>query len=218
MRLAKHSTTKFAAVFTLFAASGVAAGRSSTAGPTLPNFVLRTHDNKPVRFYDDLIKGKTVVISFMFTSCKAICPMTNANLLKVQRALGDHVGRDVFFYSLSLDPKADTPAVLSKYARSIGAGPGWTFLTGKPEDLESLRRTLGLFDPDPKVDADKTQHGALIVYGNDATGKWSVLPSLGNAERIANAVRRLLGAGASTQAQGVGQALPPANPNPSRDR
>jgi protein SCO1/2 len=218
MRLTGRVISQFAAVFTLFAASGVAAGRSSAAAPTLPNFVLRTQDNKPVRFYDDLIKGKTVVISFMFTSCKAICPMTNANLLKVQKALGDHVGRDVFFYSLSLDPKADTPAVLSKYARSIGAKPGWTFLTGKPEDLESLRRTLGLFDPDPKVDADKTQHGALIVYGNDTTGRWSVLPSLGNAERIANAVLRLLGAGASTQAQAVGQTLPPANPNPSRDR
>jgi Asp-tRNA(Asn)/Glu-tRNA(Gln) amidotransferase A subunit family amidase len=72
-----------------------------------------------------LIKGKTVVISFMFSSCKAICPMTNANLLKVQKALGDHMGRDVFFYSLTLDPKTDTPEVLHKYARTIGAKPGY---------------------------------------------------------------------------------------------
>jgi protein SCO1/2 len=196
-----RAISQFAAVFTLFAASGVAADRSSAAGPALPNFVLRTQADRPVRFYDDLIKGKTVVISFMFTSCKAICPMTSANLLKVQKALGDHVGRDVFFYSLSLNPKADSPAVLNKYAKAIGAGRGWTFLTGKSEDLESLRRTLGLFDPDPKVDADKTQHGALIVYGNDAIGRWSVIPALGDPERIATAVRRVMPTGVRTQAQ-----------------
>src|SRR5471030_3505022 len=86
-------------------------------------------DLNPVRFYDDLIKGRTVVISFMFTSCKAICPRTSANLLKVRSALGDHVGRDVFFYSLTLDPATDSPAVLNQYARKIGVGPGWTFLT-----------------------------------------------------------------------------------------
>jgi protein SCO1 len=163
------------------------------AAAELPNVVLRTQDNKPVRFYDDLVKGRTVVISFMFTSCKAICPRTSANLLKVRDALGGHVGRDVFFYSLTLDPATDTPAVLNRYAKKIGAGPGWTFLTGKTEDLELLRRKLGLFDPDPKVDADKTNHGALVVYGNDAVGRWSVMPSLADAGRIAAAVTRLMG-------------------------
>jgi protein SCO1/2 len=187
-----RTISQLATILTLFAASSVAADRPAAAGPTLPNFVLRTQADRPVRFYEDLIKGKTVVISFMFTSCRNICPMTNANLMKVQKALGDQVGRNVFFYSLSLDPKADTPAVLNKYAKSIGAKPGWTFLTGRPDDLESLRRTLGLFDRDPKVDADKTQHGALIVYGNDAVGRWSVIPSLGDPGRIATAVRRVM--------------------------
>jgi protein SCO1/2 len=199
MRFTMRTIPRFAAVFTLCAASGAAAGRPST-GLTLPNFVLRTQAGRPVRFYDDLIKGKTVVVSFMFTSCNTICPLTSANLLKVRKALGDHVGRDVFFYSLTLDPATDTAAVLDKYAKKIGAGPGWTFLTGKPDDLEALRRTLGLFDPDPKVDADKTQHGALIVYGNDAAGRWSVLPSLWDPERIATAVRRVMSAPAQARA------------------
>jgi len=176
------------------ASRSVAADRAAArSGPTLPNVLLRTQDNKPVRFYDDLIKGKTVVISFMFTSCKAICPMTNVNLLKVQKALGGHMGRDVFFYSLTLDPKTDTPEVLHKYAKAIGAKPGWTFLTGKAADLESLRRQLGFTDPDPKVDADKTQHGGLVVYGNDAAGRWSVMPSLADPTRIAAAVTRVIG-------------------------
>ena len=168
-------------------------GAADRGRPTLPNVILRTQDNQPVRFYDDLIKDKTVVISFMFTNCKAICPMTNANLLKVQKALGNHLGRDVFFYSLTLDPKADTPEALHKYAKAIGAKPGWTFLTGKFEDLELLRRRLGFTDPDPKVDADKTQHGGLVVYGNDAVGRWSVMPSLADPSRITEAVSRVIG-------------------------
>lgn len=174
----------------MLASESGAAGRG---GPTLPNVVLRTQDNRQVRFYDDLIKGKTVVISFMFTSCKAICPMTNVNLLKVQKALGDHMGRDVFFYSLTLDSRTDTPEALHKYARTIGAGPGWMFLTGKAEDLELLRRKLGFTDPDPKVDADKTQHGGLIAYGNDAFGRWSMMPSTADPNRIADSVRRVMG-------------------------
>jgi protein SCO1/2 len=181
--------------FAILAGNSIAADRTNTAGggPALPNVALRTQDNQPVRFYDDLIKGKTVVISFMFTSCKAICPMTNINLLKVQKALGDHLGRDVFIYSLTLDPATDTPEVLHKYARQIGARPGWTFLTGKSEDLELLRRKLGFTDPDPKVDADRAQHGGLIAYGNDAVGRWSMMPSLADPNRIAEAVTRLSG-------------------------
>jgi protein SCO1/2 len=185
-----RTTSVLLAVIALCASESGAADRG---GPTLPNVALRTQDNQAVRFYDDLIKGRTVVISFMFTSCKAVCPMTNVNLLKVQKALGDHMGRDVFFYSLTLDPKTDTPEVLHKYARSIGAKPGWTFLTGKAEDLELLRRKLGFTDPDPKVDADKTQHGGLIAYGNDAFGRWSMMPSTADPNRIAEAVTRVIG-------------------------
>ena len=193
-----HNASRLLIGIALCASQCAAADRpaaSGGGGPTLPNVGLLTQDSKPVRFYDDLIKGKTVVISFLFTSCKVICPRTTANLLKVQKALGDRMGRDVFFYSLTLDPATDTPEVLRKFAKRLGAKPGWTFLTGKPEDLELLRRKLGLFDPDPKVDADKTQHGAVIVYGNDAAGRWSMMPALADSERIADAVRRVMGYG-----------------------
>jgi len=160
-------------------------------GPELPNVILRTQDNKPVRFYDDLVKGRVVLINFMFTTCKTTCPMTGANLLKVQKALGAHLGRDIFMYSLTLDAATDTPQTLDKYARSIGAKSGWTFLTGKPADLEMLRRKLGFYDPDPKLDADRTQHGAIILFGNDAAGRWAMMPALANADRLVDAVIRI---------------------------
>src|SRR5207245_6181111 len=68
------------------------------------NVVLRTHENKEVRFYDDLLKDKTVLINFMYTACKGNCTLTTANLVQVQKALGQSVGRDSFFYSISVHP------------------------------------------------------------------------------------------------------------------
>src|SRR3989441_6032851 len=158
----------------------------------LPNVVLTTHENNTVRFYDDLVKGKVVLINFMFTSCKRFCPVTTPNLVKVQAALGDRVGRDVFLYSISLDPATDTPEVLKDYAKKVGAGPGWTFLTGKKETIDKLRRKLGVYDRDPVIDADITQHGGLVVYGNDAIGRWASISGLNKPEVIVRAVSRVV--------------------------
>src|SRR5262245_54554797 len=59
-----------------------------------PNVVLRTHEDREVRFYDDLLKNKIVVINFMYATCERICPLVTANLVQVQKLLGDRVGRD----------------------------------------------------------------------------------------------------------------------------
>lgn len=104
---------------------------------------MRTHDNRSVRFYDDLIKGKVVVINFMSAECEGICPGMTANLVRVQKLLGPRVGRDIFMYSITLEPDHDSPAVLSAYARDHGAGPGWAFLTGRREDSDAVGRVRG---------------------------------------------------------------------------
>jgi protein SCO1 len=97
-----------------------------------PKITLKTQDDQDVRIYDDLIKGKTFVINFMYTRCDgALCTKGTENLVRLQKALGDRLGREVFIYSITLDPEHDTPAVLKEYARTHGAKPGWTFLTGK---------------------------------------------------------------------------------------
>ncbi len=137
------------------------------------------------------IRGETVLINFMYTRCSGSCPLTTANLVKVQDALGERLGRDVFIYSISLDPAEDTPEVLAGYARDLGAKPGWTFLTGTLDDIGRLRRSLGLFDLDPSVDADRTRHSGLIVYGNEATGAWSAIPGLADPRRIVDAIARV---------------------------
>ncbi len=79
-----------------------------------PNTALVTQDGQPVRFFDDLIKDKVVAINFIFTTCTDSCPLETARLRQVQKLLGDRVGRDVFFYSISIDPETDTPEVLKQ--------------------------------------------------------------------------------------------------------
>ena len=98
-------------------------------------------------------------------------------------------------YSITLDPEVDTPEKLASYREAYGAGPGWTFLTGDHEDIEALRRKLGLVHPDPVLDKDKSQHGALVVYGNDRVGRWAAVPALTTAERILRTIEKALGWG-----------------------
>ena len=153
-----------------------------------PNFVLQTHDGASVRFYDDLIRGRIVAINMMYADCEGICPAMTGNLLKVQRALGDRVGRDIFMYSISLQPANDTPAVLNTYVQHHGIGPGWRFLTGRPDEIEVLRRKLGFVDPDPVLDRDKTNHTGVVLFGNEARDSWAACPALAPADQIVRSI------------------------------
>ena len=153
-----------------------------------PNVSLRTQAGTPVRFYDDLIKGKAVLINFMFTSCTSQCPLATANLVKVEEAIGDRLGRDVVMISVTVDAATDTPDVLKRYAGRYGTKPGWYVVTGTQKDVDAIRRRLGVLD-----DAtDKTQHTGMLVYGNDATGQWAATPVMAQPKTIARSVLRLL--------------------------
>jgi protein SCO1/2 len=132
------------------------------------NVALRTHKGKEVRFYDDLIKDEIVLINFMYTRCiDGICIPTSANLEKVHNLFGERIGRDIFIYSITLDPEYDTPEVLKKYAEGFDAKPGWHFLTGKKEDIERLRKKLGYVSPVPEEDKKKSYHVGMLRFGNE---------------------------------------------------
>lgn len=134
-----------------------------------PNVVLTTQDGKKVRFYDDVIRGKVVSLNFIYTQCGDVCPLDTAQLREVHRILGSRVGKDVHFYSISIDPKNDTPAVLRRYMRQFDIGQGWTFLTGKRSDIELIQRKLGIRIVEPKNIKD---HDTRLMVGNEATGQW----------------------------------------------
>ena len=151
-----------------------------------PNVPLLTQKGKPVRFYDDLIKGKVVAINFIFTACSAACPMETARLREVKQILGGRVGRDVHFYSISIDPLIDTPETLRQYADKFDVGSGWTFLTGKPEDIMLLRRKLGVYSPDPA--GDGKNHDLTMIVGNQKNGAWKKVSPFENPYVLANQI------------------------------
>jgi protein SCO1/2 len=135
-----------------------------------PNTELTNQDGKKVKFYDDLIRGKIVVIDLIYTHCVDSCPLETARLAQVQKLLGDSVGKEIFFYSISIDPKRDTPAVLKAYAEKYHAGPGWMFLTGRKEDIDLLSKKIGLYtEPDPN---DRDGHTPSVLIGNEPAGQW----------------------------------------------
>lgn len=132
----------------------------------LPNVELVTQDGAPVRFYDDVLKGKIVVISFIYTSCLDICPLITARLAQVYDALGEAAGRDFHFVSISIDPARDTPERLKRHAEAFRSDPRWLFLTGAPDAVRSVRHKLG------ERSRKLTEHGAQILLYNDRTGEW----------------------------------------------
>ena len=147
--------------------------REKIRNRNFPNVALQTQDGRTVRFYDDIIKDKVVTINFFCAQCYELCPLVTANLAKVQKALGDRMGREIFMNSITLKPEHDSPEVLKDYAGMYKAQPGWTFLTGAPADIVLLRRSLGFTYPDPKVDQDVTQHIGNVRYGNEPLMLWS---------------------------------------------
>ena len=137
-----------------------------------PNVELVTQDGKKVRFYDDLIKDKVFAINFIYTRCTDSCPLETAALRKVQKALGDRMGKDVVFYSISIDGDRDKPDELKDYAERFNVGPGWTFLTGRPEDVTLLRQKLGMYRSDGPAEKALNEHGISILMGNEQAGQW----------------------------------------------
>ena len=159
-----------------------------------PNVVLETQDGERVRLYDDLLKGKTVLVHFIDADCRdALCPAVTENLVQLQRLLGERCGRDVFMYSFTLAPREDTPARLRRYRETYKVGPGWTFLTGSVSDLELCRVRFGFTDPDPALDRSRAQHTNVVLLGNEPHERWIASPALTSPRFLLTRLDRVAG-------------------------
>jgi protein SCO1/2 len=174
------------AVLTFLFLAFFAVGPAS-AGHRFPNVELTSHEGKVVRFQDDLIEGKVVVINFIYTACKNSCPAETARMKMIHRELDGRVGKDILMYSISIDPELDTPERLREYMAKFKTGAGWSFFTGPKEDTDRLRRALGLYMEDA-VAEDEMDHNLSFIMGNARTGKWIKRSPFDDPKVLANLI------------------------------
>ena len=166
---------------------GVPATRErSPAEKYFSDVELLTQDGEKVRFYSDVLKNKVVVINTFFTTCTSICPPMNRNFEKIQNALGERLGKDVFLVSISVDPETDTPTRLKEYGRRFHARPGWMFLTGKKENVDWALYKLGQY-----VET-KDNHTSIFIIGNEPKGLWKKAMGLAKAEELIRIVEDVI--------------------------
>ena len=164
-------------------------GREALRRRYFPNVELTTSRGEKVKFYDDLLKDRIVILNLMYASCDGICPTTTSNLKNVRKILRQEVDHDVFIYSLTLKPEEDSPAALAEYARMHGVDdPHWLFLTGRPDEVDLLRHKLGFADPNPQVDRDKSRHSGMLRYGNEALAIWGTCQGSAEPDWIAQEI------------------------------
>ena len=171
---------------------GVSHAQEPAAAPDSPahkyftDVELVTQNGQKVKFYSDLLQGKVVIINSFFATCQGSCLPLNQNLAKVQEALGDRLGKDVYILSISVDPTVDTPTNLNAYAKKLHARPGWYFLTGAKENVDFALKKIGQF-----VD-DKQDHLNIFIIGNERTGLWKKAFGLAKSEELVKVVESVI--------------------------
>lgn len=150
----------------------------SPAAKYFSDVELLDQDGRKLRFYSDVLKNKVVVINTFFTTCTSICPPMNRNFEKMQEALGDRLGKDVFLVSITVDPETDTPPRLKEYSQRFHARPGWMFLTGKKENVDWALYKLGQY-----VET-RDNHTSIFIIGNESKGLWKKAFGLAKADEL----------------------------------
>lgn len=151
-----------------------------------PNVRLVDQDGRELRFYDDVAKGRRVLVNVMYTICSGVCTPATRNLIEARKLLAED-GKDLNFVSISLTPLTDTPEALRAYKKQHGIGDDWTFLTGKVEEVEKLQRAMG-FITDKDGD-DLLSHSALARLADDRFMRWTHVNTLLSPRSIARMIR-----------------------------
>jgi cytochrome oxidase Cu insertion factor (SCO1/SenC/PrrC family) len=176
----------------------------STAAPNrmvIPDVEVLDQDGNALHFYTDLIKDKTVAINFIFTNCTTICPPLAATFARLQKEMGDKVGKDVHLISISVDPMTDTPERLKAWGAKFKAGPGWTFVTGEKSEMDKLLNALGA------AVSKREDHTPAVIIGNDSKGIWTRTYGLAKVSQIMGVIENVM-AGKVEEASMNGEVKP----------
>ncbi|HEX7287972.1 MAG TPA: SCO family protein [Candidatus Angelobacter sp.] len=174
--------------------------------PAVPDVEVLDQDGRKLRFYSDLVQGRTVAINFIFTTCTTICPPLTANFAKVQKNMREKGEAGVRLISVSVDPENDTPERLKKYAELFHAGPGWTFVTGRRGDLEQIWKAFNIYL------SSKQDHPPTVAVGNDVTHVWNYASGLTSAAKLGAVIEATL-----KGEESGGSATASGEKTPSRD-
>jgi protein SCO1/2 len=161
-------------------------GAESSAEKYFTDIQLVNQNGEKMRFYSDLLQGKTVIINTFFATCQGSCLPITRNLEKVQEALGDRLGKDARIISISVDPTVDTPTELKAFSKKFHARPGWYFLTGSKENVEFILKKLGQYVE------EKNDHYNIVIIGNERTGLWKKAFGLAKSEELIKVVDSVL--------------------------
>jgi protein SCO1 len=163
----------------------------------LPNVELVDQNGERLRFLDDLVRKHPVCVVFFYTRCTGSCPGTIAKLRQLRTRFAKELP-DIRLVSVTLEPDDDSPEDLREYMERSGISedsslPAWHFCTGNADEIDGLRRAMGLYERDPVLDADKTQHAAVMVFGNDRTNRWAALASGSTLNDLTRTIVRIAG-------------------------
>jgi protein SCO1/2 len=160
--------------------------QAMSKAPTIPDVEVFDQDNQKLHFYSDLVKGKTVAIDFIFTTCTTICPPLTANFAKIQKTMQERGNNNLYLISVTVDPENDTPERLKKYAELFHAKPGWTFVTGTRSNLQQLWNAFNIY----LSSAD--DHPPTVAVGNDLTHVWNYASGLTSASKMVAVIDRTM--------------------------
>jgi cytochrome oxidase Cu insertion factor (SCO1/SenC/PrrC family) len=185
---------------TAFSAETVATASGTTsAGPTndaaaeekarkfFTDLEVVDQNGNKLRFYSDVLKGRVVLVSFIFTNCEYACPMQAQKLKQTRAMMVPSIKDEVWYVSISVDPERDTPEAMKNFAKKQGVDESrWIFLTGDKQNLETIIKKLGQYTPDVEA------HTTLMLAGNTITRHWTrVMPMLTPPD-IAQKMRELV--------------------------
>jgi protein SCO1/2 len=153
---------------------------------TLPKIQLVRQDGKTVQLQDELSDGRVVVMSFIYTSCTAICPMTSQTISRLQGKLGADVDK-VHLVSVSIDPEQDTPAILTQYAEKYHASKYWDHYTGTEEASIAVQKAMEAYR------GDKMNHAPTTFIWDGKSNAWVRIDGFASADDLLNEVKHILG-------------------------
>jgi len=158
-------------------------GRPLISSMQIPDARVYDQDGKPHNFYSDLVKGRTVAINFIFTTCTGVCPPITATLRRVQQNLPPRTPA-IQLISVSVDAETDTVPRLHAFAAKFNAGPGWTFVTGDKTEIDRILRALGV------AVANKNDHTPMILIGNERANYWTRVYGLSSPTTLVEAITK----------------------------